>query len=560
MNPPPDHPSASVRRRRRVPLIWLIPITAAAIGLYLAIKTLADQGPLITITFNTANGITAGQTEVKHKAVSLGTVESVRLSPDLKQVVVKVRMKREGDQLLTTHAHFWVVRPRLTPGNISGLETLVSGGYIEVDPGDPGGEPADHFTGLEEPPAVRSDEPGRSYVLKASRLGSLASGAPVFYRDVAVGEVLGYDLGDGLGPVTINVFVRSPYDKFVRPASHFWNASGISVGWGPQGIRVEIESFKALLSGGVAFDTPRVMAAEPPSPTGATFRLFNSKEEADSAGFTQNIPFVTYFRSSVAGLTRGSPVEVFGIQIGTVTDVHLLLESGGRNMQARVAFDLQPERVFTEQELAQQKSPEVITRTLVGDGMRAVIESTSLITGQKAIALEYVPGAPPATVGREGDALVLPSQPGGLDNITNAVSSIANKLNAIPIESIGRSLDDTLRAVDRATAGPDLREAVHNLSGVMADLRGLVRKTDQGLTPVLQKLPQMSRDLQMAVARLSNALGQDGYGGNSDFQRGVSRLLNQLEDAARSIRMLADFLDRHPEALLRGRTAEVTGP
>lgn len=554
-----DRPVASVRRRRRFSLIWLVPITAAGIGLYLAVKTLLDQGPLITITFLTANGITAGQTEVKHKAVSLGTVESVRLSKDLKQVIVQVRMKREGDQLLTTHAHFWVVRPRLTAGNISGLETLVSGGYIEVDPGDPGGEPADRFTGLEDPPAVRSDEPGKSYMLRAARLGSIGSGAPVFYRDVVVGEVLSYDIGDGLGPVKINVFVRSPYDRFVRPSTHFWNTSGISVSFGPQGLHVELQSLQALLSGGIAFSTPPEVAAQKPSADGSSFPLYNSKSDADAAGYITNIPFVTYFKSSVGGLARGSPVEVFGIQIGTVTDVHLLLESGGQNIQARVAFDLQPERVFTEQELSQQKDPELITRTLVSQGMRAVLESTSLITGGKAISLEYVPGAPPAVVSREGDALVMPSQAGGLDNITSSLSSIATKLNAIPFDQIGASLNHTLASLDRATSGPDLKAAVHNLSQTLADVRGLVRRTDAGLQPVLQRLPQMSRDLQTAIVRFSTMLGQDGYGGNSDFQRNVARLLDQLEDAARSIRMLADFLDRHPEALIRGRTAEATG-
>ncbi len=554
-----QHPAASVRRRRRFSWIWLVPITAAAIGLYLAIKTLADQGPLITITFRTADGITAQQTEVKHKAVSLGTVENVRLSGDLSHVVVRVRMKREGDKLLTTHAHFWVVRPRLSAGNISGLETLVSGGYIEVDPGDPGGEPTDHFVGLEDPPAVRSGEPGRSFVLQAGRLGSISSGAPVFYRDITVGEVLSYDIGNGLGPVKINIFVRQPFDKFVRPSTHFWNTSGISVNFGPQGIHVELQSIQALLSGGIAFAIPTDMDYEKPSPDGSHFVLYGSKSDADAAGYTNNIPFVTYFRSSVRGLAAGSPVEFFGIQIGAVTDVRLLMKNRGESFQARVAFDLQPERVFTEQEIAQQEDPEVITRTLVGQGVRAELESTSLITGQKAIALEYVPGAAAATIGREGPALVLPSQPGGMDNITNALSDIATKLQAIPFDDIGRSLDHTLKSLDRATSGPDLKEAVHNLSATLADAKDLVHRTNVGMQPVLQKLPQISRDLQQAVARLNTTLGESGYGGNSDFKRSVSRLLDQTENAVRSFRMLADFLDRHPEALLRGRTAEATG-
>ena len=255
----------AVRRRHRFPIIWLVPIVAALISLYLAITYLADQGPLITITFNTASGITAQQTEVKHKDVALGTVENVHLTPDMKRVTVHVRMKREGAAIMTDHARFWVVRPRLSTGNISGLETLVSGAYIEVDPGAPNGAQKSDFVGLEDPPGVRSDEPGTMYMLRSARLGAIGPGAPVFYRDVTVGEVLSYDLGDGLGPVTIRVFVRAPFDKFVHDGTHFFNASGLSVNVGAEGLHVEMESLQALLSGGIAFETPKFIASEPKS-------------------------------------------------------------------------------------------------------------------------------------------------------------------------------------------------------------------------------------------------------------------------------------------------------
>ncbi len=191
-HPSPRVPEALIRRRRRFSLFWLIPIVCGGIGIYLVATTLADRGPLITITFKTANGISAQQTQVEHKAVALGMVEDVKLSDDMSHVLVHVRMNRQGERVLTSHARFWVVRPRLTPGSISGLETLVSGAYIEVDPGLAGGARQLEFTGLEEPPGKRSDEPGKSYVLKAKALGSLGPGAPVFYRDVNVGEVLSY--------------------------------------------------------------------------------------------------------------------------------------------------------------------------------------------------------------------------------------------------------------------------------------------------------------------------------------------------------------------------------
>ena len=554
----PRVPDAVTRRRKRFSLIWLIPILAGAIAVYLVITTLLDRGPLITISFKTGSGITAQQTQVTHKAVALGMVEDVKLTDDLKGVQVHVRMNHEGAKLLTDHARFWVVRPRLSSGDISGLETLVSGAYIEVDPGLPGGQPERTFTGLEEPPGMRSDEPGTSYTLRASRLGSLGPGAPIFYRDVSVGEVLSYDLGDGLGPVTINIFVKRPFDKFVHQNTHFWNASGVTVALGGQGVHVEVESLQALLSGGIAFETPHLapMAMAPASKPNAKFTLYDDKSQADSAGFTRRIPFVTYFTTSVSGLTRGSPVDVFGMAVGTVDDVKLMLNGTHGQMRVRVAYDLQPERVFSDDPANQAADPQAVTQALVAQGMRAVLESSSFITGQKQISLQYVPNASVAGVGKEGDALVMPSQGGGLDNIMGSLSDIATKLDKIPFEEIGKNLNATLASANRVVSGPEVRNALTKLSETLSDVQHLVRHADQGATPLLQRLPKISAELQQAVERANAALGEGGYGGNSDFSRGVSRVLDQVNDAARSIRLLADFLDRHPEALIRGRTAQ----
>jgi paraquat-inducible protein B len=549
---------ALLKRRRRVSLIWLVPVTAGLISLYLAITYLADRGPLITIGFKTANGITAGQTEVKHKAVSLGTVENVHLSQDFKSVIVHVRMKAEGSRIMTDHARFWVVRPRLSTGNISGLETLFSGAYIEVDPGDPGGDRQTQFTGLEDPPGVRSDEPGSTYVLKAARLGSIGPGAPVFYRDVSVGEVLSYDLGNGLGPVAIRVFVSAPYDKFVEDGTHFFNTSGISVSLGPEGVHVEMQSLQALLTGGITFETPKFLRDDKPSSPNHEFKLYTNKADADNSGYVRNIPFVTYFTSSVGGLARGSPVVVFGLQIGTVTEVRLVMDSKTNAMRARVAFNLQPERVLSEREVESHKDPYSVTSSLVNQGLRAVLESSNFITGQKDISLQYVPNASAAELGREGDALLMPSQSGGFDNITASVSDIMTKLDKIPFDEIGQNLSNALKSVDQTVSGPDVKNALRKLSETLTDVQHLVRHADQGLTPALQRLPQISADLQSTLHHADALLGEGGYGGDSDFQRNLSRLLDQVNDAARSIRLLADFLDRHPEALIRGRTSEAT--
>ena len=298
----PERPTAAVRRSR-ISWVWLIPLVAAAIAGYLGWRTLRDQGPQVTISFRTGEGITAGQTRVRYKAVELGLVESVRLADDMSHVLVTVRMRQEAAPFLTDKARFWVVRPRLSSGSLAGIETIVSGSYIEMDPGERGGAEQYQFTGLEQPPGVRSGEPGTTYQLRASRIGSLGPGAPVFYRDVVVGEVLGYDIGNGLGPSTVSIFVRAPYNGFVREGSHFWNASGLSVQVGTEGLHIEVASLQAVLSGGVAFDRPKDPDAKAAA-ADAEFPLYRNYAEAQSAGYTARQEFVTYFESSVRGLGR----------------------------------------------------------------------------------------------------------------------------------------------------------------------------------------------------------------------------------------------------------------
>ena len=540
--PPADRHAATVRRSR-VNLVWLIPIVAAIVAAFLGFRTVRDEGPLVTLSFNTGEGLVAGQTKVLHKAVELGQVESVRLSDNMQRVVVSVRMRKEADPYLTDQARFWVVRARLSAGSLSGIETLVTGSYIEMDPGQPNQQKQYNFTGLEQPPGVRSGEPGRTYKLEAERIGSLGPGAPVFYRDILVGEVLGYDIGNGLGPVTINVFVRAPYDDFVREGTHFWNASGLSVQIGSQGIHVELASLQAVLAGGVAFDAPADLGAKP-LPGDSKFRLYANYDQARESAYTSSQDFVSYFDSSVRGLGPGAAVEFFGIQVGSVRAVDLDLDPDTGQARARVRFTIQPERIASQEAIARD-SPVSVAARLVQRGMRAQLTTASYLTGQKVMALDFVPNAPKAELTREGDDWVVPSSGGGIDNILSALSDISSKLDQLPLADIGANLNKTLSAA----------------TGTLTSVQELARTANSGLSPALARLPAITAALQDAATRAGRVFGSldNSYGYNSSFQREVERAMVQVGDTARSIRLLADFLDRHPEALVRGR-ANLTGP
>ncbi len=534
----PDARLSANVRRSRISWVWLIPIVAALIAGFLGFRTIRDEGPVITLSFRSADGLVAGQTRVRHKAVELGQVEAIRLSDDMSSVRVTVRMRREAAPYLTDRARFWVVRARLSSGSLSGIETLVSGGYIEMDPGGRDGEKKFDFTGLEQPPGVRSGEPGRTFQLRAERIGSLGAGTPVFYRDITVGEVLGYDIGNGMGPVTVTVFVRAPFDGFVRQGTHFWNASGLSVQVGSEGIHLELASLQAVLSGGVAFDAPRTRTDAPPVAEGTEFPLFRNYAEAQASGYTTKQTFVAYFESSVRGLSPGAAVEFYGIQIGTVKDVELDLNTNTAQARVRVRLEVQPERIKGSDALTNE-DPVDVARRLVKRGMRVQLRTASYLTGQMTLALDFVQNAPPAELVRDGEDWVLPSQAGGLDNILTAVSDIASKLDRLPLDQIGQNLNGALRSA----------------SGAMGSIQDLATKANAGLTPTFQRLPAITAGLQDAVARASRVFGSidSSYGYNSQFQRELERAMVQVGDTARSIRLLADFLDRHPEALVRGR-------
>ena len=548
-----DQASEATVRPARFSLIWLIPIIVVAIAAYLGWQTLSRRGPEVTLEFETADGLTAGQTQVKHKAVALGTVEQVGLSKDLRRVEIRVQMNAQAKPFLTDQAQFWVVRPRLTGASVSGLDTLLSGAYIAVDPGTPGGKPQDHFKGLEAPPGVRSDEPGRTYTLMTGSVGSISQGAPVFFRDVVVGEVLGYTMPPGgRGLIPIQVFIREPYDQYLRADTRFWNVSGIRADLNGGSVRIQIESLQAVLSGGIAFGLPeeRREKSAPQAPDKAVFRLYDSQEDADTAGYRDRLSMVSYFETSVKGLSIGSPINMFGLQVGNVTGVKLQIDPQTGKARVRVSMEVQPERIFSEDEIAHD-STRAVTQALVNNGMRAETDSGNLLTGSTVISFSFVPNAKPEALTMEGHAIVLPSKSGGLSGIMDSVSTVANKIAAMPLEQIGDNVNSLLAHADQTVGGPELKQAINQLTETLKNVQHLTQHADQGLTPLMQRLPQISDDLQQTLAHANSALAS--YGGNSDFHHSLQQTLDQLNDTARSIRLLVDFLSRHPSSLLLGR-------
>jgi paraquat-inducible protein B len=557
------HPQASVKTKveksRRISLIWAIPAVTLLIAAWLVWDTYSKRGPTVTVTFQAGEGLQVNQSHVKHRDVDMGVVQSIVLASDFSHVIVTLAMNPEAAPLLNDKARFWVVRPRLFAGTISGLNTLVSGSYIELLPSTVGGTAQRSFTGLEDPPVLQTQEAGHTFLLKTARIGSVSVGSPVFYRDLSVGEVLGWDLAPDANSVTIHAFVRAPFDKFVTDQSRFWDASGIALEMGASGIRLQFESLKALLLGGISFAAPAGAPAATPSESGTSFPLFASQTDATNAGFVRHVQFVSYFTGAVSGLEPGSPVTFQGLHVGQVTAVDLEYDMATDTVRVPVHYEVEPERIANIK-VASARGPLENTRLLVEHGLRAELQSANLLTGQMRVALEIDPNAAPAELGMEGNVLVMPAIAGGFAGIEAAANQLLSKLSRMPFEKIGNDLDSTLHGASGIVNGTALTESLTALHATLSNAEELVKSLNTGVGPAMKQLPAIAADLQATVAKTDKLVGSAnaGYGEDSKFNRDVDRLMVQLNDTARALRALADLLTRHPEALVRGRPS--SGP
>jgi paraquat-inducible protein B len=544
-------PHATTRRSRRISIIWIVPLVAVAIGAWLAWDTLSKEGPTIKITFESGEGLQAGQSQLKYKDIVFGTVKSLDLSPDKTHVIITVATTHDAKSLLTDATIFWVVKPRLFAGNISGVETLLSGSYIGMLPAAKAGKDQRDFVGREDPPVLGAYVPGRTFLLKSKRIGAVSVGSPIFFRDLNVGEVLGWDIADMAEYVTIHAFVRAPYDNYVHDQTRFWNASGVSIKLGGTGVEVQMESLKALLLGGVAFETPAAEIHTAQAVADHVFPLFADRDTANAASYTREIPVISYFPGSVSGLAPGAAVTVHGLKVGEVTDVRLTYDAAKDAVLAPVRYEIEPERVIGVGKRIYKNDTETLD-ALLKKGLRASLQSASLITGQQNVALEFDADAPPAEVAMDGPDYVIPATGGGgFASLTASATELLNKVNTMPFDQIGKNLDGILKSVNDVAQGPQMKKTLTDLAGMIASAQTMIRNLDT------RQLPELVSGLQKTLSSANKlVLSLDsGYGDNTKFNRDLERVLVQANDSLRSIRALSDLLARNPEALIKGRPA-----
>ena len=520
----PELKEPEIRRRRRLSPIWILPIVAVLVATWLGYTAFADKGPTIAISFKTASGLEPGKTQIKYHDIELGIVQRIDPAPDLSHVVVSAQMNKTAEPHLKEDTHFWVVRPRLSLTSFSGLETLVSGNYIEMDPG-PGTATERHFTGLEEPPVVRTDEPGTSYVLTTDKIGSISSGSPVFFRGIVVGEVIGYSFDGVEKSIPVRVFVKEPYDALIHDGTQFWNASGINISAGPGGLKVELESLQAVLGGGIAFETPEAARVGEPAKANTSFALYDDRAAAIEAAYAERARLLVEFEGSVRGLEVGAPVEVQGIPIGKVVEFHLVVDAATKTARVPVVIEIDAARIGIINLPPGEFGKFKLTVDLVALGWRAQLRPSSLLTGSLLVALDFFPNAPPAEVVQTDTYPKFPTVPGQIESFTRSVSQTLDKLAALPLDEVVQSARETLGAAQQ-----------------------LMRDTNARSGPLLASLRQTSEAADMALNGMSASYGRD-----SQIRGDLGSLLRQLQDTAKSVKTLATYLEEHPNSLILGK-------
>lgn len=541
-----------VKERGGPSIVWLIPILTALIGVWLIVHTLADKGPLVTITFRTAEGIEVGKTRIKYKSLDIGLVEGVRFSSDFSRVEVRARLGKEAGHFLRRDTRFWVVRPTLSARGISGLGTLLSGSYIEIEPGQ--GAPQALFVGLESPPVVNADEAGKPITLMARKLGSIDRGSLIHFQGIVAGEVLGYEMANDYRSVLIHAFVKPPFDRMVRSNTRFWSASGLDLSVGPDGMRVKTESLQALLFGGIAFDTPDGQETGPDDIAGLVFTLHDDQKSILEQGFTEKVRFVMFFEDSVRGLTVGAPVEFKGIKVGSVIGVRLEYEERTGAFRIPVVVELEPERILDRGE-RMKKAPRDAFQSLVKRGLRARLQTGSLLTGQLFIDLDMQPKAPIRLVGAGRTEPELPTVMGNLEQMTTQMKSIVDKLDKVDIVAIGSELQSTLKGTAAIANSPNLDKTIADLAASLSSLRGILRKVDERAEPITANLEQALAAARDALekSKATMAAVEGVLSPESPMHDNAARLAQELSSTAKSLRSLVEMLERSPQSLLFGR-------
>jgi paraquat-inducible protein B len=548
------------RRRTMWPnLVWGIPLAALVIVGYLGVRALINRGEVVTVTFTRAAGAKAGVTKVLYHGVEVGQVTKIEPNADGRRLDFHLRLVPAVKNGLDTNARFWLIgaNPNLT--DLSSLEALVSGVAIGYAPGE-GGEPADRFEGLDQMPLILPGDKGTRYSLGAHALNSIHEGSIVLFHGQAIGKVIAIQFNGDRG-FRLQAFINQPYDSLIRRGVRFWKISPLRLSFAGGGITANLAPLSTLLAGGIDLEVDTTNANDPQSAADTEFPLYSSHNAARQGLSGPTVRYEFAFDGDAGVLDETSAVTLLGYQIGEVESTRLAYNERTGAPYGIATAVLYPQQMHVNPGVSAQSTPDdwrattdaALTR-LIHLGYRARLEQSPPVLGDQSIALVRTAGASPTRLLADGNISRFPSTPGSsnLDDITAKADVFLNKLDAVPLEDIGANLNRITGNLDRIVSSPEFKDSLTHLHSTLTSIDNLLHDVQPKIGPLIGKL----NDAAAELAGTATALRQIAESGGPNEDASLPEALRQLTEAARSIKTLADYLDRHPEALIRGKRPE----
>jgi paraquat-inducible protein B len=547
--PAPPRLDARELRTRWPGLVWAVPLAAILVVLYLALSAISERGVDIVVSFSKAAGARAGDTPVLYKGVRVGRVVKIRVSSDARRVDMTLRMAPETRNALRDGATFWLIGASPSLADLSSLQAVVSGVSIGASPGT--GAPRRRFVGLDDPPPAPPDVVGTPYVLEGAAIGATRAGASVYFHGLEVGKIMRIALTPA-ARFQLNILVSAPYDRLVKADTQFFSAKPLRIEFTGSGVDGELGPGNSLLTGGVEFDTPGAPDAAPQSPPGARFQLYPDAGQAEHASTGHAVAYQAMFRNAGGGLRSGAPVYLAGFSVGRVVRRHLAVDPGGEAVLGAVTVEIEPESLGLSaqgDEADRRRRTDHLLIGLIRRGYRLELAQNPPLLGSSALELRPAPGAPSAGAAREPLTRLPTAEAASLSGLTEHADTLLTRLDAVPIEAIGQDVRRLTGRLSSLAASPEIDEGLTHLDRTLADLDQITASMKPRVGPLADKLTATADQLETLARSANRTLG----GAGAPQGAALPDAIRQMTEAARSIRTLADDLDRHPESLLKGK-------
>ena len=535
--------------RNRLSYLWLLPIIALGIGLWLAYSRLSQIGPNIHITFTSAEGLEAGKTKIRYKDLAVGTITNIDLSNDLKQIIVTAQMSRTAEPLLKKDSQFWIVKPQISASGVTGLGTIVSGNYIAVSPGKEA-DSANQFAGLDEAPQIQSTEEGLRVRLITDSASGVNVGTAIYYRGISVGQIEQIRFSERYDNLYLTAFIHAPYDRLITNNTKFWNISGFNFNMGAEGASLEVESLEALVRGGITFSTPTTLNTnETPASPGTVYTLFDNERASTERTGLEKEYYVIYFDDTTRGLHQGAPVYFSGMNIGEVIDIRLLYDETKNTAVTPVLIALEPDRI--DRVNRQEKRDRNLIADLVKHGLQATLETGSLITGDKIITLKQYPDDIRAlSKDAYSNYPVLPSRAGSISQLTDDISAIVANVKKLPLEEIANNTKEATAALKSALATPAVKTLGTSLDKTLKQLDKTLLSVQKAGDSTDRALKQFDQQLKTLGKQLEKTLY--GIGPESNLTYTLQETLKTVQRSMKSINDVMRKIDDKPNVLIMG--------